>query len=226
MAAGCPPMAWGVVMLHADEVPHRRRCCQVLALSQSPFSSLSPRPPSAPGTPLGPVLYNPRGALQPGIQPQAPRHFSCTCDHIVGLYSHSQTHQHTHTHTHTTTGDTSKRTMRNGSLPLPFRAQHNRPAPKHSLITIHSHMPAQRPPTIPNWAWHLEDLLPSFCQLRTSICSVALPLAAVSSAAPAKLVAPGWRNGGQSARSLWRQTSAVGFFLFFFTIKRPISYHD
>lgn len=98
MAAGCPPMAWGVVMLHADEVPHRRRCCQVLALSQSPFSSLSPRPPSAPGTPLGPVLYNPRGTLQPGIQLQAPHHFSCTCSHIVGLYSHSQTHQHTHNH--------------------------------------------------------------------------------------------------------------------------------
>ena len=96
-------MAWGVAMLHADEVPHRRRCCQVLALSQSPFSSLSPWPPPAPGTPLGPALYNPRGALQPGIQHQAPRHFSCTCSHIVGLYSHSQTHQqqtHTHTHTH------------------------------------------------------------------------------------------------------------------------------
>lgn len=118
MAAGCPPMAWGVAMLHADEVPHRRRCCQVLALSQSPFSSLSPWPPPAPGTPLGPALYNPRGALQPGIQHQAPRHFSCTCSHIVGLYSHSQTHQQqTHTHTHTTT---TKETMRNGSLPPPF----------------------------------------------------------------------------------------------------------
>lgn len=84
MAAGCPPMAWGVVMLHADEVPHRRWCCQVLALSQSPFSSMSPWPPPAPGTPLGPALYNPRGALQPGIQHQAPRHFSCTYSHIVG----------------------------------------------------------------------------------------------------------------------------------------------
>lgn len=113
MAAGCPPMAWGVVMLHADEVPHRRRCCQVLALSQSPFSSLSPWPPPAPGTPLGPALYNPRGALQPGIQHQAPRHFSCTCSHIVG---YALIHKPINRHTQTTT----KETMRNGSLPPPF----------------------------------------------------------------------------------------------------------
>lgn len=114
MAAACPPMAWGVVMLHADEVPHRRQCCQVLALSQSPFSSVSPWPPPAPGTPLGPALYNPRGALQPGIQHQAPRHFSCTCSHIV---SYTLIHKPINNrHTQTTT----KETMRNGSPPPPF----------------------------------------------------------------------------------------------------------
>lgn len=89
---GCPlpPMAWGVVMLHADEVPHRRRRCQVLALLQSPFSSVSPWPPPAPGTPLGSALYNPGGALHPGIQHPAPRHFSSS--HIVGytlIYKHN-----------------------------------------------------------------------------------------------------------------------------------------
>ncbi|TNN36168.1 hypothetical protein EYF80_053672 [Liparis tanakae] len=83
MAAGCPPMARGVATLHADEVPHRRRRCQLLALSQSPFSSRSPRPPPGPGAPLGRALYNPGGAVQPGIQRQAPRHFSCTCSHIA-----------------------------------------------------------------------------------------------------------------------------------------------
>lgn len=160
MAAGCPPMAWGVAMLHADEVPHRRRCCQVLALSQSPFSSLSPWPPPAPGTPLGPALYNPRGALQPGIQHQAPRHFSCTCSHIVGLYSHSQTHQQqTHTHTH----NYNQRNYEKWVSTSTIHSEHNRPGPKHSLITIHSHTQSlthasrnQRPPTIPQktLCWH------------------------------------------------------------------------
>lgn len=137
MAAGCPPMAWGVVMLHADEVPHRRRCCQVLALSQSPFSSVSPWPPPAPGTPLGPALYNPRGALQPGIQHQAPRHFSCTCSHIVGLYSHSQTHQQ---QTHT---NYNQRNYEKWVPTSTIHSEHNRPGPKHPLITIHSHTAAQ-----------------------------------------------------------------------------------
>lgn len=136
MAAGCPPMAWGVVMLHADEVPHRRRCCQVLALSQSPFSSLSPWPPLAPGTPLGPALYNPRGALQPGIQHQAPRHFSCS--HIVG---YTLIHKPINNRQTTT-----KETMRNGSLPPPFTAsttglEQKHSANNHTLTHSRSHQP-------------------------------------------------------------------------------------
>lgn len=154
MAAGCPPMAWGVVMLHADEVPHRRRCCQVLALSQSPFSSLSPWPPPAPGTPLGPALYNPRGALQPGIQHQAPCHFSCTCSHIVGYTLIHKPINKRHTHT-----NYNQRNYEKWVSTTTIHCEHNGPGPKHSLITIQllTHASrSQRPPTIPykTLRWH------------------------------------------------------------------------
>lgn len=132
MAAACPPMAWGVVMLHADEVPHRRQCCQVLALSQSPFSSVSPWPPPAPGTPLGPALYNPGGALQPGIQHQAPRHFSCTCSHIVGYTLIHKPINNRHT-------NYKQRNYEKWVSSTTIHAEHNGPGPQHSLITIHSH---------------------------------------------------------------------------------------
>lgn len=210
-------MAWGVVMLHADEVPHRRRCCQVLALSQSPFSSLSPWPPPAPGTPLGPALYNPRGALQPGIQHQAPRHFSCTCSHIVGYTLIHKPINNRHTQVQP------KKLWEMGLyLHHSLWAQQawtKTLANNHTLTHSRSHMPvSQRPPTIPHktMRWHPQDLLPSFCHLRTSNPTVSmlqintttkcsLPLEEVSSAAPVKLVTPGWRNEGQLGRSLMRQ---------------------
>ena len=142
MAAGCPPMAWGVAMLHADEVPHRRRRCQVLALSQSPFSCLSPWPPLAPGTPLGPALYNPGGALQPGIQQPAPRHFSCTCGHIVG-----------YTLIHKPINNRHNYNQRNyekwvSTTAIQRRAQRAR-SENTRLITVHSHTDLQQESVTP-----------------------------------------------------------------------------
>lgn len=212
MAAGCPPMAWGVVMLHADEVPHRRQRCQVLDLSQSPFSSVSPWPPPAPGTPLGSTLYNPGGALQPGIQHPAPRPFSC-CHRVA----HSLIHKH-NGRTQTGTGDKlrAKKRWETG-----LRHRHSLPTQQTRAKTLaNNHTQekncSQRPPTIlrKTLCRHPEDLPPSFGHPKLSTKSetttksfilYGLPLEVASSAAPAELVAPGWRNEVQSERNLKKQ---------------------
>lgn len=196
MAAGCPPMAWGVATLHADEVPHRRRRCQVLALSQSPFSCRSPRTPTAPGTLLGSVLYKPGGAFS--SRPRATSHAHAAC--IVGLRSHSARRQHT------LTQDTSKATMRSRSPPPPFTPV------THWLTNLHSDTAGRRLPSDthlhPQWRGVAGDVLPPLCRLGSSSWRVAdLPLEEVSSVTPAGLARPGWRSGGQLARSLMGHTS-------------------
>lgn len=132
-----------------------------------PLASPGPRHPAGPSA-LQPQRSTAARHSTPGPAPLL-MHMQPYSGAILSFTNPSTTDRRTHT-------SYNQRNDEKWVSTSTIQRQHNRPGPKHSLITLRSHMPAQRPPTVPHKTqrWHPEDLLPSFCYLRTSSPAVSI----------------------------------------------------